>query len=305
MLREGTVDDIPRAAALRQRAWPESIVTEEGMRHWLSGIPARAEHALFAWDDGGELLGWGHAGRSWWHADPATGILSITVDPSRQGQGIGTALAEAADEHLARLEVRTSRAGSLDEPAARALASSRGFTEIAAATVSGLDPRGVEPRPLPAGVQLVPLAELDDPEPVYELDLEVGEDIPNDDFDAIELEDWKAQFWRSPLIDDEASLVALVDGELAGMTMIRVDRPSGRAQNNLCGVRRRYRGRGLALLLKSHSLRRAAELGATIALTDNDETNAPMLAVNRRLGYRPYTRRLEWERAAAAATSSP
>jgi GNAT superfamily N-acetyltransferase len=98
------------------------------------------------------------------------------------------------------------------------------------------------------------------------------------------------------LVDDEASLVALVDGELAGITMIRVDRPSGRAQNNLCGVRRRYRGRGLALLLKSHSLRRAAELGATIVLTDNDETNAPMLAVNTRLGYRPYARRLEWER---------
>jgi len=41
----------------------------------------------------------------------------------------------------------------------------------------------------------------------------------------------------------------------------------------------------------------------TIALTDNDETNAPMLAVNQRLGYRPFTRRLEWER--AAATSAP
>jgi GNAT superfamily N-acetyltransferase len=232
-------------------------------------------------------------------------MLSLTVDPSRRGEGIGTALAEAADEHLARLGVGTTRAGSRDEPAARALASRRGFTEIAAATVSGVDPRTVEPRPVPAGIELVPLAELDDPKPIYELDLELSQDIPNEDFDAIELEDWRAQFWRSPLIDDDASLVALVDGELAGMTMIRVDRPSGRAQNNLCGVRRPHRGRGLALLLKSHSLRRAAELGATIVLTDNDETNAPMLAVNTRLGYRPYARRLEWERAAGAATSAP
>jgi GNAT superfamily N-acetyltransferase len=305
VLREGTLDDIARAAALRQRAWPESIVTEEGMRHWLAGIPSRAGHTLLAWEDAGELLGWAHAGRSWWHADPAAGMLSLTVDPSRRGEGIGTALAEAADEHLARLGVGTTRAGSRDEPAARALASRRGFTEIAAATVSGVDPRTVEPRPVPAGIELVPLAELDDPKPIYELDLELSQDIPNEDFDAIELEDWRAQFWRSPLIDDDASLVALVDGELAGMTMIRVDRPSGRAQNNLCGVRRPHRGRGLALLLKSHSLRRAAELGATIVLTDNDETNAPMLAVNTRLGYRPYARRLEWERAAGAATSAP
>jgi len=100
-------------------------------------------------------------------------------------------------------------------------------------------------------------------------------------------------------VDPDASFAALVDGELAGVTMIRVDRPSGRAQNNLCGVRPPYRGRGLALLLKSHSLRRAAELGATIALTDNDETNAPMLAVNTRLGYTPLARRLEWKRSRA------
>ena len=199
------------------------------MRHWLSGTPPRAEPLLLAWEEGGALLGWAHAGRSWWHADPAVGILAISVDPSRRGEGIGTALAEAADDHLARLGVRTTRAGSLDEPAARALASSRGFTEIAAATVSAVDPRAVEPLPVPADVELVPLAALDDPEPVYELDLDVSKDIPNEDFDAIELEDWKAQFWKSPLIDDEASLVAPVDGELAGITMIRVDRPSGRA----------------------------------------------------------------------------
>ena len=91
--------------------------------------------------------------------------------------------------------------------------------------------------------------------------------------------------------------MALVEGELAGVTMIRVDRPSRRAENNLCGGSAvRIAGRDLAVLLKSQSLRRAAELGATIALTDNDETNAPMLAVNARLGYRPHARRLSWER---------
>ncbi len=296
MLREGTLDDVAHAAALRQRAWPESIVTEEGMRHWLAGVPARAQQALLAWEDRGQLLGWAHAARAWWHPDPDAGILSVTVDPSRRGEGIGSALAEAADLHLSLLAVRTTRGRSLDEPAARALASSRGFTEVAAMTVSEVDPRTVEPRPVPAGVELVPLADLDDPLPVYELDLELSRDIPNEEFDAIELEEWKAEFWKGPLIDEDASLVVLVDGELAGTTMIRLDRPSGRAQNNLCGVRRSYRGRGLALLLKSHSLRRAAELGATIAMTDNDETNAPMLAVNARLGYLPYARRLEWER---------
>ena len=50
---------------------------------------------------------------------------------------------------------------------------------------------------------------------------------------------------------------------------------------------RAYRGRGLGLLVKQHSLARAAELGITSVVTQNDDTNAPMLAINRRLGYQP------------------
>jgi GNAT superfamily N-acetyltransferase len=110
------------------------------------------------------------------------------------------------------------------------------------------------------------------------------------------LAQWSARFWRSPIVDDDCSLVAYVGGELAGLTMLRVDRATGRAHNNITGVRRAHRGRGLARLLKSHSLHRAGELGATVAATENDETNAPMLAVNTALGYRPSSRRVEWER---------
>ena len=126
--------------------------------------------------------------------------------------------------------------------------------------------------------------------------MEVSQDIPNETFESLTLEEWTRAYWRSPVLDDDASLVAFVDGQLAGMTMIRIDRESGRAQNNLAGTLREFRGRGLATLLKSHSLRRAAELGATIVITDNDVENAPMLAINTKLGYRPYARRLTWER---------
>jgi GNAT superfamily N-acetyltransferase len=126
--------------------------------------------------------------------------------------------------------------------------------------------------------------------------VEASADIPNEDFEAIPLDEWVREYWRVPTIDDDASLAAFVDGNLVAATMIRLDRPSGRAHNNLTGTLRAYRGRGLATALKSHSLHRAAALGATIAVTDNDETNTAMLAVNAKLGYRPFARRLRWER---------
>jgi GNAT superfamily N-acetyltransferase len=299
MLREGTFDDIPRAAAMRQRAWPDSIITEDGMRHFLTNVPPRAEMQLLAWEEGDALVGWATVTRSYWVADPTHGHLTIAVDPDRRGEGVGSALADAVETHAAELGLVTMRTDTLDEPAARALAARHAFHEVSSASVSAVDPATVEPLPVPTDVRLVPLAEIDDPEPVWALDMEVSQDIPNETFESLTLEEWTSEYWRSPVLDDDASLVAFVDGRLAGMTMIRIDRASGRAQNNLAGVLREFRGRGLAMLLKSHSLRRAAELGVTIVITDNDVENAPMLAINRKLGYRPYARRLTWERSRA------
>jgi hypothetical protein len=43
----------------------------------------------------------------------------------------------------------------------------------------------------------------------------------------------------------------------------------------------------LAQALKSLSIRFAKEFGADYIITHNDSQNAPMLAVNRKLGYQP------------------
>lgn len=55
----------------------------------------------------------------------------------------------------------------------------------------------------------------------------------------------------------------------------------------MTGVRRDRRGRGLAYAVKLDSLRQARELGLDTMLTANDLENAPMLAVNRKLGFEP------------------
>jgi GNAT superfamily N-acetyltransferase len=296
VIRAGTFEDIPKAAALRQRAWPDTIITVEGMRHHVESTPARADRRIVAFEEHGEILGWADVGRAYWQDDPHHGWIALAVDPEHGGRGIGSALMDAVEEHLSALAITSTRAGSLDSAPARALAEGRGFAEIGSSSRSAVDPRTVEPLPVPADVTIVPFAELDDPEPVWALDCEVSRDIPNEEFVALPLDEWTREFWRVPIVDDDASLAAFVGGELAAITMIRVDRPSGRAQNNLAGVRSAYRGRGLAMVLKSHSLARAAELGATIAITDNEERNVPMLSVNTKLGYRPFARRLEWER---------
>lgn len=53
------------------------------------------------------------------------------------------------------------------------------------------------------------------------------------------------------------------------------------------GVDREYRGRGIALALKLLTIRRSRALGATYLRTNNDSENAPILHINRKLGFQP------------------
>ena len=61
----------------------------------------------------------------------------------------------------------------------------------------------------------------------------------------------------------------------------------GTLENQLTGVKRAWRGRGIALALKREQARLAYEAGFERISTYNDEVNAPMRAVNTRLGFVP------------------
>lgn len=60
-----------------------------------------------------------------------------------------------------------------------------------------------------------------------------------------------------------------------------------RAYHDMTAVVPDQRGRGIARELKRATVAWAIEHGLTTLETGNDEANAPMRAVNARLGYRP------------------
>jgi len=110
-------------------------------------------------------------------------------------------------------------------------------------------------------------------------------------------EEWKEHVLDHPLFTREGSFVAIEDGVAAAVSLLIADLASGRAANMFTGTLRLYRGRGLALAVKLASIEWAADNGITMMKTTNDETNAPMLSINRRLGYQVAGRRVEYGRA--------
>ena len=77
------------------------------------------------------------------------------------------------------------------------------------------------------------------------------------------------------------------DGRFVALAAIGYFAATNSVYHMHTGVDRAYRGRGLALAAMVWALRRARAWGAAYARTTNDSQNAPILAVNRRLGYLP------------------
>ena len=62
--------------------------------------------------------------------------------------------------------------------------------------------------------------------------------------------------------------------------------PAGLGAHHATGVARAHRGRGLATALKRAQIDRARAAGLNELVTWNEDGNAPIRAVNARLGYR-------------------
>jgi ribosomal protein S18 acetylase RimI-like enzyme len=121
---------------------------------------------------------------------------------------------------------------------------------------------------------------------MYETSLEANADIPGLDSEhEATFADWLAFEVDRPSRDPRLAFVALAGGEVVGFASVDVVGDTG--YHGLTGVRRAFRRRGIAKALKLHQIAAAAEAGLARLITESEETNAPMRALNEALGYRP------------------
>jgi GNAT superfamily N-acetyltransferase len=291
MIREAVTGDAARVAALSSVVYPDELTTERGMLHFWAVVPERARRRMWAAEEGGEILGFASAALSVTSSDPGAAVANVYVHPEQRRRGIGAALWERVEPWLDEIGGTYVNSFGLDEAPSRSFMGARGFAVTYRQRMSRLDLRSLPPpRDPPAGVELRPFSDLDDARPVYELEVAALRDVPVDQqIDDVRWEEWHERWWQNPELDADASVLALVDGEPAAFTMLLSDPVTRRTVSGMTGTARQFRRRGLALLVKHHSLARAAAAGIETATTENDELNRPMLAVNERLGYRPAT----------------
>ncbi|MEV4557422.1 GNAT family N-acetyltransferase [Kitasatospora sp. NPDC049285] len=273
-------------AADAYRAGRPHLVTTPGTTAWQAGLPHF--HVLVAEVDG-RVAGTARFGPVIESTTPGQAFLNVTVLPELRGAGLGTALLTAAERELAAQGCTDAHGWADGTPEALGFAAARGYRRGRRAQFSALDltlPLRPVP-PVPPGVELRTAADyLDDPYPVYLVDIDGTRAEPGDlDLDDQSYDSWLTEIWQRPDLDYALTTVALVDGEPAAFSAAQTD-GRGAYWSSFTATRSAHRGRGLAKLAKTDSLHRARARGLTAAYTQNDGTNAPMLAINDWLGYR-------------------
>ncbi len=283
--------DVEALVEIERRAEPFSKMNAASWLHRERSVPERARLGAFVAELDGQVVGEGYAFLPWWQEGQAH--ISVAVLERARRRGIGAALYDAAFAHAETLDAMRITAMFYETPAGVVFATERGFHEARAEQISSVDPRTVTEEP---AAEVRPASEVD-PHVLWQIDETSALDIPLlDPYEPMSYEDWLPFTIERPLYQAEGSFVAYADGEAAAWSMLAADLESGRGMTNYTGTLPEFRGRGLARAAKVASLRWAAANGITRVATMNDETNAAMLAINNRLGYKPAGRRVEYVR---------
>ena len=297
MIAPASVDDVPRAAALLAATYDDRLITVAGVRYGFESVLPEDRRQYWRAELDGELVGWAVGGLDAWASSSSAAFVAITVDEAQRRRGLGSALWDVASAHLDRIGARRVVSFSRADADTKAFVAGRGFTVEATETASAVDPRTIAPpETSPEGIEIVPMSRfVDDPEPLFAADHVSALDEPGpSDLSGMTYETWRRLIWDVPDCDLELSVAALAEGVVVGTSFLYSDRETGRGGNSGTGVIPAFRGRGIGLAMKQHSLSWAAAAGITRVITQNDTTNGPMLAINARLGYEPFAAGHAW-----------
>jgi GNAT superfamily N-acetyltransferase len=289
----GTADDDLQAIAMVVNATtPEWSTDVDDLRRQDELYPGGVR---FVATRDSETVGVGTVGRIYMHPPDYDALwANVAVLPDRRRQGIGTQLLREVAA-VARSAGKRALHGAVSETRTEAIAFllHRGFTEHARHKMVRLELRGLrppDPDP-PAGIALVTLAERPNLiEGVHAVAVEAFADIPGGDEPpaAGDLDEFRARDVDWPTVPHDAFMIAIEEssGTVVGYSnLVFLPGRTDFAYHDMTAVARAWRSRGIALALKRATIGWAIRSGLEYLETGNDPENAPMRAVNARLGF--------------------
>lgn len=301
-------DDYPRIAEILTLTTDTPSTAERLAEGDAKLPPSTIRHRLVAVSQDGTIAAYGSAVRSAF-APPGQFTVRVFTHPAFRRRGAGSMLWDALVE-FARQQgaTRLATAAQDDDPEGIAFIEQRGFKRVRHIFESQTDLTEHDGSAYAhvvtaleaAGIRFYTLAEQPGEETeraLYALDMLVAGDNPGEELGEFPaFAEWRQMMLRRQGQRPEFIGIA-ADGERpVGFTTMYTTTVPGLFDIGFTGVRREYRGRGIALALKVRAAQVALRFGATALRTGNDSRNGPMLTVNQKLGYKRLPGRYEYER---------
>ena len=275
-------------------------VTEETLYEWhRNNPPGRIRRRMIAVTDAGEIVGYCVTNHNAW-AEAGLFFIWTAVLPEYRRQGLGGRLYEDGLEFAQvnggsqlESEVRDNDAGSLQ------FAENRGFHIRRHIFESVIDLERFDERPFAGlieaveadGIRFFSLADVENTEDMlkqlHAVNYRASLDDPASSGTFPDFEYFRDNVAASSWFLPEGQIMAADGDEVIGLAAVGYMAADNSMDNMITGVDRAYRGRKIAQALKLLTIRFARSYGAATIRTNNDSENGPMLAINRKLGYRP------------------
>ena len=277
--------DLAVSTEIYNRVWPRAAFSVEETAAWRAGHDETLEVL-------GELDGdvVGSAVAAIGSTRPDHVFTLITVLPAARRRGVGSALYEAVSAWARERGRDTLDTFAREEdPGGVDYALRRGFVEESREAglelrLAGIEPPAADP---PEGVAIVTLADCPElAHLLYDVACESIPDVPGAEDEVLPpREHWVQHHLYGP---GRETWIAVAQAEPVGYAMLRISaaRP-GDAIHAMTGVKRAWRGRGIASALKRAQIVWAIEHGLDLLDTTNEVRNASMRRVNEKLGYTP------------------
>ncbi|MBN9501496.1 MAG: hypothetical protein BGO01_01615 [Armatimonadetes bacterium 55-13] len=295
--------DAPALCGAWNAVWPHIARTPGELAREAKELEPQYQSRFEVAEIEGTFVGFSECVRNIGSYHPQKWTINIIVVPEHRRKGFGAHLYDAALTWLTPQDpIRLTTNIFEDDADANAFCLNRGFTERKRDFESELELDTFDPvildqvasRPLPQGVTIKPLAEIDSPEirrAFHEIFEEVRKDTPRAEPPTpLAFELFDQQVLGDPDFLKEGTMLALdASGRLIAFTGVFASPFEGSVEQWLTGCRREHRGQGIPTALKAAGIRWALNIGMKKILTDNDSRNAPMLAINDRFGFKRKT----------------